>query len=343
MTTHLAVTLSEKYSEWSTIFKLQSESDFASALACLKNAPIPDSQVGIYMQFVKINLELSISVKSGSMPKEEYASRIRLLVGEAQSLNAFDIQVELFLLMFDVFAIYREEAYTNLCILESSMDEHTLRRWIHRKGMGLVHLGQLFEALDLWQPFVSAKGDSFEDFDDSLAVLLLDFGRVCSLVGKYSDAVEVYNQSLCVSKTVYNQCMSLIRLSNALERMARPAQADKRRIEYFSLIKKEYPTKCSLCSGPFGKEPKFLIPCCKTVVHAECLRSDILTDSASECPFCKVSFFMGDVLDPTMVSGRKYKRHKPSSRVKKGQTDVQEPTDQTDPPDESNRDELVEE
>lgn len=316
MATRLAITLSEKSPEWDMVFKLQTISDFVAARESLASVHCMEENVRIYSDLVRIQLELCVSVSAGSMPKEEYASQIRAIVAQSVTAGCMDVQIEALLLMFDVFTIYREEAYTGLVSLETSMDSHTLRRWFHRKGLRYMQLGNLQEALDLWLPLVTDRGDTLEDLDDSLSCLLLDFGRVCSHLGKYSEAVDVYNQSLCVCKTSHNQGLSLIRLSNALERIARPAQADKRRIEYFALVQREYPTNCSLCSGSFGKEPKFLIPCCKTIVHSECLRAEVsdLHENETNCPFCKVKFFIGDiVVDPSNISGRKYVKKNRSS------------------------------
>ena len=233
----------------------------------------------------------------------------------AGSVGNHQVQIEAWLLMFDAFAIYREEATDMLTQLEAYMDVHTERRWLHRKGHGLIASGHLQEAYELWVPLVVAIPNQQSDCDDSLCALLIDFGRLSTELGKYNDAVDIYNQALSCARTAHNQGLALIRLSNALERMSRPAQADKRRTEYFHLIKKEYPTHCALCSGSFGKEPKFLLPCCKTVVHSECLRQIVsdIQEAETKCPFCATTYLISDVVDPTAVVGRKYKRTKRAS------------------------------
>ena len=316
MATSFAVSLSQRDSKWAEMFRLQSSSDFSGSLDALNSLRPTDEKTILYKNLLAIQLDLCLDALNGIEPTEDARLSAQNIARNAASDSLKDIRIDALFLMFDLFPDSRKEVFLELASLEETMGGHTLRRWVHRKGQSFVQLGQLHEAFDLWLPLVTGEPLHPEDEDDSLVVLLVDFGRLCSQLGKYSDAVEVYNQAVCVSKTPYNLGVSLIRLSNALERVARPAQADKRRIEYFALIRRDHPTHCALCSGIFHKEPKFLIPCCKTVVHSECLRQEVsdYPEPENECPFCKVKFLISDVADPTSVTARKYKRHKKSSR-----------------------------
>lgn len=310
MATSLAATLSVQFPEWNAMFQLQNQSRYSEALAASARLPKPDSLSRLYVELIQIHFQMCINALNGNLPKDEQATNIRRIAQEASTSRA--LQTEAHFLLFDAFAIYRDEAYSRLLELESDMDSLTRRRWYIRKGQNMVSGGQLQDAYDLWSPLVSDIPNTQEDRDDSLCALLVDLGRVCTELGKYSDAVEVYNQAVCSAQSSHNQGLALIRLSNALERMSRPAQADKRRIEYFNLIKREYPTQCALCSGSFGKEPKFLIPCCKTITHSECLRQVVsdCPDAETNCPFCSTRFLISDVADLSAVVGRKYKRTK---------------------------------
>jgi len=312
MASTLAVSLSTNYSEWSEFFKLQNSSRFEEASRYLGIVPRHTQEVAIYAKLLGATLQICNSAATGAFPHDLHGHTVREVINEANSIGSTSVVIEGWFLAFDCFSVYRDESVVSLTALENVMDSNTRRRWIHRKGNHLISTGALNEAFDLWSGQVPSACDTKEDSDESLVSLLIDFGRLASQLGKYADAVEIYNQAVCLSQTVYNQCVSLVRLSNALERISRPAQADKRRVEYFGVIGKEYPTQCALCSGQFGKEPKFLIPCCKTITHSECLRAVVSEHQGDEtdCPFCRTKFMISDVADPTAISARKYKRQK---------------------------------
>lgn len=310
MATQLALELSRLSTEWEKVFHLQNNSQFKEALAAISNAPVTSVLQGELKQLLTIRLKLCHDMSSGHMPGHDIIEEIRERSQDAQASASVAILIESSFLLFDSNPALRDEALQTLEGLQQVMDAHTLRRFLHRKGLSFIATNRMKDAYDLWTPLIKAEPNTPEDHDDSLCTLLLDFGRLCTELGKYSDAVEIYNQALACAKTAYNQALALIRLSNALERMSRPAQADKRRMEYFNLIKREYPTHCASCSVVFGKEPKFLITCCKTIVHSECLRqvvSEIESDETN-CPFCSTKFTISDVADPTSVEGRKYKK-----------------------------------
>lgn len=312
MSSHLAVKLSTESHIWKTVFELQNSGQYASALAKLKEIAPSSMDVGLYAEVVEMSLRVCIKALNGEYPDERVADQVRSILKRSVGTVVPHVAIEAAFLLFDCFPNHMEEALSSLADCETHMDANSRRRWIHRRGMSLAKSGNLQGAVDLWAGEVESRNDSSLDQDDSLSALLLDYGRVSSQLGKYSDAVELYNQAVCVSRTSTNQAASLVRLSNALERISRPAQADKRRIEYFNLIGKEYPTRCALCSMSFGKEPKFLLPCCKTITHSECLRSIVSEhqEDETDCPFCKTHFFISDIEDPSAVSARKYQRHK---------------------------------
>lgn len=311
MATQLAIRLSTQYADWAKFFQLVNHSQFKDALTACRSLPRSDASSDQYAQFSSIFLQLCIDAAGGVEPKAEHAITLQAIIESCHRLSIHAVQIESLFLMFDTFAANRDQALSVLDALQSQMDEHTHRRYLHRKGLALVHSGSLHEAFELWSPLVTSV-PSVEDSDDSMSTLLIDLGRVSTELGKYSDSVDIYNQALACSRSPHNQGLALIRLSNALERLSRPAQADKRRIEYFHLIKREYPTHCASCSAAFGKEPKFLIPCCKTIVHSECLRQVVSEspDAETSCPFCSTKFTIADVVDPTSVEGRKYKKTK---------------------------------
>jgi tetratricopeptide (TPR) repeat protein len=315
MASSLAVSLSNTYIEWSNLFKLQNSCKFNEALHALSSVPKNTLTDTIFSRIIEANLIICIGAIEGSLPTANTGDSIRQMVKEAHDASIDSLAIEGLLLLFDCFPSSRDETIAELSNLEDTMDDNTKRRWIHRKGNYLISSGFSEEAFELWSTHVQSICDQRDDSDDSMVALLVDFGRLASQLGKYSDAVEIYNQAVCLSQTPYNQCVSLIRLANALERISRPAQADKRRVEFFNIIGKEYPTQCSLCSGLFGKEPKFLIPCCKTITHSECLRAVVseYQGDATDCPFCQTKFLISDVADPTAISARKYKRHKKPS------------------------------
>ena len=315
MSSQLSVTLSSESQAWKAIFELQNSGDYASALAKLADIAPSNTEVGLYAEVLELNLRVCLHALKGAYPDQTEADTLRSIMQRSLDVGAPGVAIEAALLLFDCFSNYMDEALVRLSDYESHMDNTSRRRWIHRKGLSLVQAGNLQGAADLWAGEIGSRNDLIADQDDSLCALLLDYGRVSSQLGKYSDAVELYNQAVCVSRTPINQGASLIRLSNALERISRPAQADKRRIEYFNLIGKEYPTRCALCSMSFGKEPKFLIPCCKTISHSECLRTIVSEhqEDETDCPFCNTHFYISDIEDPSTVSARKYQRHKKSN------------------------------
>jgi tetratricopeptide (TPR) repeat protein len=308
MATAFGLSLGSVSQEWAEVYQLQSESRFVEALKRLKSAPRSDPKTKLYSSLLQLNLEMCIAASSGVHPNGADYDALESVYTACRDAGFMDVAIETQLLMFDSFPSHREQILSAL--VDSSMDEHTKRRVYHRKGQHLVASGHFYDAQDLWLPLVTASGIDPEDADDSLASLLLDFGRLYSHLGKFNEAVDIYNHCLCVSRSLPNQAVSLIRLSNALERISRPAQADKRRQEYFHMISKPYPTLCAMCSVVLGKEPKFLIPCCKTVVHSECLRAVVseYAEDENKCPFCETQFIIGEVVDPTAVTGRKYKK-----------------------------------
>ncbi len=312
MATGFAIKLSTNYQEWNTVFSLQSESKFEEALDAVQRAPLTEPGSKLYAELVKSNLRMCVGALSGVAPTAADESLLMQLAEQSASEGHFPIQIETLFFIFDTFPNARDSVFETLKRLEEKMDEHTIRRWTHRQGIHYISQGRLHEAHELWSRQVAVIPTSVEEYDDSLCSLLIDLGRLSTELGKYSDAVEIYGQALACARSTHNQGMSLIRLSNALERMSRPAQADKRRMEYFNLIKREYPTRCSACSVAFGKEPKFLIPCCKTIVHSECLRQAVsdIEPSETDCPFCGTKFYISDVVDPNAVEGRKYKKHR---------------------------------
>jgi tetratricopeptide (TPR) repeat protein len=312
MATTFAINLSTLYPEWSAVFAYRSESKYEEALVALKRTPITDSASKLYAEVVSTNLRMCVDALKGEVPSEADKSLLVQLAKESATIGIFPVQIEALFLIFDAFPDSKGDVVDSLIQLEERMDAHTMRRWTHRKGIYYISQGKLHEAHDLWSKVVSVIPTGVEEYDDSLCSLLIDLGRLSTELGKYSDAVEIYGQALACARAPHNQAMSLIRLSNALERMSRPAQADKRRMEYFTMIKRDYPTHCSACSVVFGKEPKFLIPCCKTIVHSECLRQAVsdIEPSETECPFCGTKFYISDVVDPNAVEGRKYKKHR---------------------------------
>jgi tetratricopeptide (TPR) repeat protein len=312
MATALAIELSSRYSDWATVFELQNESRYSEALQALSSVSMKASGAGIYSQLLNLHLRMCVDATKRIEPSDHQCTELFRIAEQAGAVGQSSIQVEALFLIFDAFKNSREGASLALGRLENQMDEHTRRRWCHRKGIAFIAEGKLHDAHSLLTKAAIEIPESVEDFDDSLCSLLLDLGRLSTELGKYSDAVDIYGQALACSRSPHNQGLSLIRLSNALERMSRPAQADKRRIEYFHLIKREYPIHCAACSGQFGKEPKFLIPCCKTIVHSECLRQVVSDVEANEteCPFCATLFHVSDVVDPSAVEGRKYKKHR---------------------------------
>ena len=314
MASRLSVSLSTSSPEWRSIFELQNMGDFAGALQKLSSIAHVSDESSIFADIVAVNLRICVGTLKGIRPDEPVAFELLKIIEVAERRGFKHLVIEASFLLFDCFPQHGDQALSTLATHELYMDEDVGRRLVRRKGISHVRSGNLQAAADLYAGYCSASGDKDTDQDDSLAALLLDYGRVSSQLGKYSDAVELYNQALCVSKSATNQALSLIRLSNALERISRPAQADKRRIEYFNMIDKEYPTRCALCSASFGKEPKFLLPCCKTVTHSECLRT-IVSDHPEDdttCPFCSTHFIISEIADPTSVSARKYQRHKKS-------------------------------
>lgn len=312
MTTALSLQLSTTQPVWGRIFELQSASFFADAMALLPTAPRPDLAIDLFAQVFEANLRFCVNALHGALPTQQEASSLIQLAFAAGTRGFSDVQIEAWLLIFDVLEAHHDEAFGELSKLEVFMDSNTVRRWHVRKARSLSHSGNISEAYELLLSHAPTLPDQDLDNDDSLCALLIEFGRIATELGKYSDAVDIYNQAVNCARSTHNQGLSLIRLSNALERMSRPAQADKRRIEYFNLIRREYPTQCASCSIHFGKEPKFLIPCCKTIVHSECLRQVVseIEESETSCPFCTTIFRISDVVDPNAVEGRKYKRSK---------------------------------
>jgi hypothetical protein len=312
MATSYAIGLAAHHPEWANVFELQRESRYSDALEAINRVPVVSQESTLYSNLIRLNLRMCVDALAGMYPEEKLAEELRGIAEKSASISCSTVQIETLFLLADVYPSSRAQAMATLEQLEPNMDHHTLRRWIHRKGKRLVKAGHIQEAHDLWSKLAIETPASVEDHDDSFCSLLIDFGRISTELGKYSDAVDIYGQALACARSPHNQGLALIRLSNALERLSRPAQADKRRMEYFSLIKREYPTQCAACSVPFGKEPKFLIPCCKTIVHSECLRQEVsdIEPSETDCPFCKTKFFISDVVDPTAVEGRKYKKHR---------------------------------
>lgn len=310
MATKLAADLSRLYPDWANVFSLQNSGKFNDALIAVGKINCQDKASLLFLQLFQAKLKVFIDAVKGIRPSSTFSDNVRSLSESAEADQVFAVRVEALFFLFDTFPELQTEAANTLTPLEPEMDPITLRRWLHRKGNNLIREGRLHEAHELWSPLVSSKPGDLEDFDDSLCSLLIDLGRLSTELGKYSDAVEIYNQALACARSPHNQGLSLIRLSNALERMSRPAQADKRRIEYYNLIKREYPTHCSACSVAFGKEPKFLIPCCKTIVHSECLRQAVsdIEPNETDCMFCHTKCTIADVVDPGAVEGRKYKK-----------------------------------
>jgi len=312
MATSLTLKLSQSEPVWAKVFDLQANAHFSEALDLLQSAPRVDEQADLFCRVFEANLRMCVAALRGNPPCEVDASMIKQIASDSHIRGLVGVEIEAWLLIFDAFDSLREEARGNLSKLESVMDSSSLRRWNIRKARSLSYAGHLTEAYDTLLPYSAFLADEDADNDDSLCALLVELGRIATELGKYSDAVDIYNQAVNCSKSPHNQGLALIRLSNALERMSRPAQADKRRIEYFTLIQRDYPTQCAACSMNFGKEPKFLIPCCKTIVHSECLRQVVsdIDESETSCPFCSTLFRISNVVDPTAVEGRKYKRTK---------------------------------
>lgn len=316
MATAYGLSLSNTYKDWHVVYQLQSDSQFVEALSALAKSPKPDTKSQLYAKLVRLNLELFVAATSGIAPSDADFSAIHQIDHSAKSHEFVDIHLEALFLAFDCFPSKRDGILEDLERDEAHMDVHTRRRWLHRKGLRLMTLGNLQEAHDLWAPLVTLNPTLPVEADDSLATLLLDFGRLYSHLGKFSEAVEIYNHCLCASQSLHNQALSLIRLANGMERISRPAQADKRRQEYFHMIQKPYPAQCAMCSGVLSKEPKFLIPCCKTVVHSECLRTAVsdLPEDETSCPFCATMFYISEVADPAAVTGRRYKKTKKNAK-----------------------------
>jgi len=312
MSSHLSAKLSSESVSWKSVFELQNNGEYAASLAKLSEMKHASVEASLFAEVLALNLRMCLVALTGSFPDEDVANDLRDLISRCLVQGCPRVAIEAAFLLFDCFPAYSDEALMKLSDCESHMDQSSRRRWLHRRGLSHVRSGDLQGAIAFWVGLVGSRNDLDTDQDDSLAALLLDYGRVSSQLGKYSDAVELYNQALCLSKTPINQAISLVRLSNALERISRPAQADKRRIEYFNMIGKEYPTRCALCSMSFGKEPKFLLPCCKTITHSECLRIIVSEQQEDEtdCPFCSTHFLISDIADPSSVSARKYHRHK---------------------------------
>lgn len=312
MSAALSVTLASTSASWRRVFELQNHGDYATALEQLSRISHLSDEQSLLAEVFALKLRICLEALRGVLPDGTMADGLQEIISRAEQANLKDVAIEGNLLLHDCFPGFADQVLSKLAGHEPHMDQSTLRRWLHRKGLSYVRSGNAQLAADLWAGLIDSVGDSEADQDDSLAVLLLDYGRVSSQLGKYADAVELYNQALCVSRTPVNQGASLVRLSNALERISRPAQADKRRIEYFHMIGKDYPTRCALCSMNFGKEPKFLLPCCKTVTHSECLRIVVSDHQEDErdCPFCETHFIISDVADPSSISARKYQRHK---------------------------------
>ena len=285
---------------------------YSEALKLIAEAPKKDLVVEMFSQVFEFNLQMCLNALRGVIPAVYQGLELRKIAKLAAENGFSDVQIEAWFLIFDSFDSSHDEVVEELLKLESSMDKNTLRRWCIRKARHLSHTGHISDAYDLLLSHAVVVPENESDNDDSLCALLVEFGRIATELGKYSDAVDIYNQAVNSAKSAHNQGLALIRLSNALERMSRPAQADKRRIEYFTLIKRDYPTQCASCSLHFGKEPKFLIPCCKTIIHSECLRQVVsdIEESEASCPFCSTVFRISDVVDPTSVEGRKYKRSK---------------------------------
>jgi tetratricopeptide (TPR) repeat protein len=312
MSAGLSVALASTSPAWRRVFELQNIGDYSHAFEELSRIAHTTDEESLLADICGVKLRICLEAVRGVHPDGDCASELQKVISRAENSNIYPIAIEGNILLHDCFPDLSDQALSALSGYEPYMDQSTRRRWLHRRGISHMRSGNIQEAADLWTGLIDAAGDSETDQDDSLAVLLLDYGRVSSQLGKYADAVELYNQALCVSRTPVNQAASLVRLSNALERISRPAQADKRRIEYFHMIGKDYPTRCALCSMNFGKEPKFLLPCCKTVAHSECLRiivSDHQEDE-TDCPFCATHFVISDIADPTSISARKYQRHK---------------------------------
>ncbi|TEB16918.1 hypothetical protein C9890_0549 [Perkinsus sp. BL_2016] len=312
MASAFAIKLSTIYPDWANVFTLQSEGKFEEALNRIPHSTQKEPGSNLYGDLLMCNLRMCIDASQGISPTPEAETSLLNVTNLCGSQGHFPLQIEGLFMLFDSFPKSRDEISSQLILLEDRMDAHTLRRWNHRKGTSLISQGKLHEAHELWSYIVAVAPTAVEDYDDSLCSLLIDLGRLSTELGKYSDAVDIYGQALACARSPHNQGLSLIRLSNALERMSRPAQADKRRMEYFALIKRDYPSQCSACSVPFGKEPKFLVPCCKTVVHSECLRQTVsdIEPSETDCPFCGTKFHISDVVDPNAVEGRKYKKHR---------------------------------
>ena len=293
---------------WRDIFALQQCGHFAPAIELLRNVNTQDVPASLLARIYMVQLQFMLSAGRGF--DENEILLLKDVVSQAKKYSYYDIIMEAWLVCYDILVAYRQwsserlsECVRELVKLEPQLDSYTGRRWLRRKAGYLRKCGQLNEASALLLQLIRNPGPGGrEESDNSLCIVYYELARLQTQVGKYQEAAETYTAALSVAFSIPNRSAILLRLCNVLERIGNFTHAEARRVELFNLYGSPMNSVCKLCTRPLNPEGKMILPCCREVVHCECLVLSLerqatphAHSSSARCPGC------GDISEITDI------------------------------------------
>ena len=302
MATKRAIALAEVDQNWRAVFAYQQGGHYEAALSLIDKLAPTEVPASLLARLYSYQLQFLISAGSQILD-EALPSGCKDIVMQARKFSYYDIVTEAWLVCYDMLVTHRQwtserlsECVRELVKLEGQMDGHASRRWLRRKASYLRKCGQLTESAQMLTQLVrSSPPPEKEDADNSLCLIYFELGRLQSQLGRYLESAETYTQALTVAFSIPNRTALLIRLANVLERLGHSPLAEVRRAELFNLWGMQPPMGCRLCGRPHAPEGRIVLPCCRDLIHCECLvlalerqATPAAPSSTARCPSCGV-------------------------------------------------------